>query len=169
MCIEQIIIPFLPNLCATLIGVALGFILARWYNERRIEKTRKEREQALLKCIKATLIEASENIQQNIVKMPNNIWLSKPDITLLESIASIKYEIIKDLELNGKVDRILFKLGNLSNLVWMLRQAMTAPQHVGSPSYISMQSIQTIIKSMCEGEIQPLIEDVLKKIEKILK
>jgi len=167
MCSEQIIIPFLQNLIATLIGVSVGFIAAYRYNEYRIEKTRKEREQALLKSIKATLIEASENIQ-NIIKKPNQIWLSKPDITVLESTASIKYEIIKDLELNGEIDRILFALSNLSSLVWMVQQGMIAPQNSGSPPHMGIDMIERIIVSICKEKIQQSIEDALKRIEDIL-
>jgi len=169
MFIVQIIkTPFVQNLFATLIGAFFGFFLAFAANARDARKVKRRRESNFLIALRETLKDVKISVE-SISRNPKSAWVVPVNMTLLQSTASVKYEIIEDLEINQKLDFILNLLIQLSNLALMYQRAISVPQSSFDSAYVDLDALQDTIESLCKGALGPNgINDALERIEEIL-
>jgi hypothetical protein len=120
---------FVSNISATFLGVLLGIPAALWLDRsisRRREKQEREAKQAvererlleLLRLLRETLERNREIIERMSKELtPDSLITYNVDPSLLDSTASLKYEIINDLDLNRQLDLLRYELQHLHRKV----------------------------------------------------
>lgn len=120
---------FVANLAATLLGVAVGIPVALWI-DRFLSGRREAKESAKQGAIETQrknqflqmLFEALDKNLQLVQQMeqevrPDYIIFYNVDTQLLESVSSIKYDLIDDLDFNRRLDSIRYELIHLHRKV----------------------------------------------------
>jgi len=123
-------ISFVQNLLATLIGVFVGASLAvigaLWVDRRNSQRTKSERQDALLQLFLEAL-DANEKAVRGFLEgnadRRSILTFAFLDLAVLDSTVSLKYEVIDDLSLNKILDSIRYVLKNLreSANIWLKR------------------------------------------------
>ncbi len=120
---------FVANATATLLGVAVGIPVALWI-DRLVSSWQESKESAkqritltlrrnqFLQMLREALNKNLQLVQQMEQELrPDVIIFYNVDMQLLESVSSIKYEMIEDLDLNRLLDSIRYELIHLHRKV----------------------------------------------------
>lgn len=158
---------FAQNLSATLIGVFVGFMLANYANVSIARRERKRRERTFLKGLQAALKDQIPMIER-IREDPGGAWAVPLNLTILESTASVKYEIIDDIELNRELDFLLFVMAHLSNFIQIYQQALIMPTPQGKQAPLRPSQMLDVIEEACR-DAKKVIEKALISIRKTLE
>lgn len=134
---------FLSNTLATLLGVFLGIPAALWLDRlisQQREKQEREAQQAaeterrleLLRLLRETLVRNRKIIERMSQELTTGSLITyNTDPLLLDSTASLKYEIIDDLDLNRQLDVLRYELQHLHRKVklrWQLEFSLIRDQ-----------------------------------------
>jgi len=149
---------------ATLIGAGLGVLSAFWIDRRITQHRIKERRTQLLGILSETLQE-NRGIAQRLLghAAPGVAIFYNFDISLLESTASLKYEVISNLTLNKELDSIRNALRLLHGKVELqLEIAYSTFRAIGSYAQIRGQLMDSIAQ-----QVPPLIAQIDRVTELI--
>ncbi len=120
---------FLGNLLATIMGVVIGVPVALELTRRQQraedkaiaeerERRATERSTRYLKMIQFSMLTNTSFLQNVAANLrPGSVIYPNLDIEQLEATASLKYEIIDDLRLNGQLDVVRFNLRFIRRLL----------------------------------------------------
>ncbi|HLC33829.1 MAG TPA: hypothetical protein VJJ70_02370 [Anaerolineales bacterium] len=167
---------FLGNFWATVIGVAIGVPIALALNRRlqqdedtsRLQQSKLETDRRTTQYLKMLQLSLLTNatfldlIAQRL--LPGTVIYSNLDLEHLESTASLKYQLIDDIVLNGTIDSIRFNLRFISRLMDLNVQLSFGPFRaaMGETAFLSEQT--AII-----NRIRTTVPDAKRDIDKALQ
>jgi hypothetical protein len=106
------------QLISSIIGAGLGVYGALKIYNFTSEKETKSKESELLKLITDTLNKNKDLVLQMKSEIsPQYVIFYNVDLTILDAVTSIKYQVIKDIELNRQIDNARYELEHLHRKV----------------------------------------------------
>lgn len=172
------------GLASTIFGVAFGIPAALWI-DRHINRNRQKQEQAeevakrrekerqLLTVIKETLNSNRDLVLEIHRTFNPGVVLSKNvDTTLLDATASVKYEVVSNLELNILIDKIRYELEQLHRTVNMYQEMSFFAVDQQIPPAVSQMRVAAIGKHITDqwmiivntiGDVERLIDTELNR------
>ena len=153
---------FLSNALATLLGVFMGIPIGLWVNRMLISSSMEKKREDLIRVLQET-VEKNLNLVNQMSReiSPHFTITYNVDTTLLESTASIKYEIINNLELNRTLDTVRYELLHLYRQVDILLD-LTSRYSTGHDKYAE-QIVKTIRAHL------PIVLHELQKASSLIK
>ena len=156
---------FWQNLVTTILGAIIGILIALWLDRKSQRARKSQKTLQVLKLIHTSLEQNLKLIKQ--LEQGSNIENLIPsynlDLVLMNSVSAIKYELIDNTELLGKIDWAHYQIQHISRLVdglWEVGLRHDKNQARG---------LTLDIRSLCKentGYIQVVIDDLKKEIKK---
>ncbi len=158
-------IEFWRDLLTTVVGAIIGILIALWL-DRKSQKVRKSQKTLqVLKLIHSSLEQNLKLIKQ--LEQGSNIENLIPsynlDLVLMNSVSRIKFELIDNTELLGRIDWAHYQIQHISRLVdglWEVGLRHDKNQARG---------LTFDVRSLCKENIeyiQGVIDDLKNEIEK---
>lgn len=109
---------FISDASATFLGVLLGVPVALWIERWRARQATTDRRLQILKLLRDTLVKNHALLQQMVAEVkPDYVIFYNVDNTVLDSTASLKYELLDDVVLNRLLEHIRYELQHLHRKV----------------------------------------------------
>jgi len=160
---QDILITILGTFLGALFGIPAGLALNYWWGHC-VDKLRRNQLRTAIK----QAVDSNANLVEQIKQ-----WIEKPgtpsfnvDLTLLESTASLKYEILDDVELCKEIDHLRFELVHLSRKVDLLLNLEFNPSArmaIDDPK----QSPYNILRPRLVESLKVHLEPVADTLEKL--
>ncbi len=148
---------FTSNSLATLLGVLLGIPIALWVNRWIENRGKKQKKSDLLQLFHETLEKNKSLLEQMSRELdPKYIIFYNVDTSLLESTASLKYEIIDNSELNRRLDTLRYELQHIHRKV-ELQLEIAYSALMAMSNYLT---IRANLISATKGHLPRIIEEI---------
>jgi len=174
---------FWQQLVVTVVGVVFGIPLALWLNRRQEEREQKtqvtelaQRREQLVNALIATLTDATTVLKPLRDLDAGRIAYVSLDLTLLDSTASLKYELLDDIELCKAIDGVRYGSMQLNRKLDLhlriysdgaLRAIHRAGSGAGNTLYKEMHApLLTDIKKDA-GALITACNETLRKLEEV--
>ena len=104
----------LSNLCSTFVGAILAVLGALWVERWRQRRNLQAHRQQILKLLRYALEKNLKLLQQLLSEIkPSYVVFYDIDLLLLNSIDTLKYEVLEDLSFIENIEWIRFELSHL--------------------------------------------------------
>jgi|CXWL01.1.fsa_nt_gi uncharacterized membrane-anchored protein YhcB (DUF1043 family) len=156
------------NLFATVIGVIVGVPLALWVNSRSSSQQKNERKIQLIKLLIQTLEKNTNLIEQMQVELkPERVNFYNLDLSLLDSVSSLSFELIDDLKLCTDISNLSYELHHLQTKIEL--QLETVYSTAASMSNFMDNRIK-LVNSIIEHltNVLPLLKTIQERLPLLL-